>query len=863
MTDGSGESYGTGLQELDSLIGGLQPGDNVVWQIDRLEQYATFCRPYCQNALASNTPVFYFRFARHEAIIEPTEGVQLIQLAPQAGFEAFIDAIHNVVDSQRRACYIFDCLSDLAADWFSDLMLGNFFVLTCPRILRAGHLAYFALLRNRHSNRATVPIRNTTQLFMDVYLHRDSVYLRPLKAKEREASGVAMVHRWTPGRFQDVTDSCTIADILAAATRSPLESALHPLDVWHQTFLLAKEYDRSPGPHDSAPPEELYEQLLRMLVSRDPRMLDLVRPWFTMADLQAIGRRTIGSGLIGGKTVGMLLARAILSRNSPRLNEVLETHDSFYVASDVFYTYLVHNGCWHIRRILNRRDLHPIPESDVARARMRTGSFPDEIMQQFGEMLDYFGQSPIIVRSSSLLEDDFGNSFAGKYDSVFCANQGSHQQRLDALIDAVRTIYASTLSDEALQYRARRGLLDRDEQMALLIQRVSGSRYGRYFVPQFAGVAYSFNPYAWSSYIDPKAGVVRLVFGLGTRAVDRTDDDYTRIAALNAPARVPDADDQGRPRATQQKVDVIDLVNNENTTVPFQELAAVCADMPGPAVLRSRSPQSRIAGGPPPKAQLDLNPLLLRTEFAACMREAMAVLHEAYAHPVDVEFAVNFQTESDFKIHLLQCRPFHYRGDAPVVEFPEDIPHERLIMHGMGPIIGHSRAERIDTVIWIDAHAYRDMPIPDRYTLARALGTILRARTRDGATLLIGPGRWGTSTPSMGVPVSFAEINTVSVLVELILPQEHLMPDLSLGTHFFSEMVEAEMLYVAQKASEEGLKLSFEPLHPWRVSLDSYGEDVARFADVLHLAETSGQVRLIADAAEQRIVCYCDPTGAR
>jgi hypothetical protein len=258
-----------------------------------------------------------------------------------------------------------------------------------------------------------------------------------------------------------------------------------------------------------------------------------------------------------------------------------------------------------------------------------------------------------------------------------------------------------------------------------------------------------------------------------------------------------------------------------------------------------------------------LNPLVLQTDFAPRMREALAVLHEAYAHPVDIEFAVNFQSESDFKIHLLQCRPFHYRGNAPVVEFPENIPSEKMIMHGAGPIIGPSRAERMDAILWIDPHRYAELSTADRYALARALGKVLRTRGRDRATLLAGPGRWGTSTPSMGVPVSFAEINAVSVLVEMLLPQEHLMPDLSLGTHFFSEMVEAGMLYVAQADAEGGLQVNFDVLDPWRAPLRPYGEDVERFAGVLHIAETGGQVRVVADAAEQRIVCYCDPTDAR
>ena len=87
-------------------------------------------------------------------------------------------------------------------------------------------------------------------------------------------------------------------------------------------------------------------------------------------------------------------------------------------------------------------------------------------------MLEYFGQSPIIVRSSSILEDGFGNAFAGKYESVFCPNQGSLKERYDVFERAVKQVYASTVNPDAIEYRAERKLLDRDEQMALLVMRV-------------------------------------------------------------------------------------------------------------------------------------------------------------------------------------------------------------------------------------------------------------------------------------------------------------------------------------------------------------------------------------------------------
>ncbi len=288
----------------------------------------------------------------------------------------------------------------------------------------------------------------------------------------------------------------------------------------------------------------------------------------------------IGTGLIGGKAAGMLVARAVLTKSYPAWARRLEPHDSWFIGSDVFYTYLVANGCWRARRGQRRPDAF-LEGAEDARALVLAGRFPDYIERQFVTMLEYYGQSPIIVRSSSLLEDGFGNAFTGKYDSVFLPNHGSPAERLAELVGAVKAVYASSMSEEALRYRERRGLLDRDEQMAILVQRVSGAVRGRLFFPELAGVALSYNPYVWDASIDPQAGVVRLVFGLGTRAVERSDDDYTRIIALNAPTLRPQGGPAGDPvEHAQRRVDVLDSESRRFVSARIDDVLAEAGDFP-------------------------------------------------------------------------------------------------------------------------------------------------------------------------------------------------------------------------------------------------------------------------------------------
>jgi phosphoenolpyruvate synthase/pyruvate phosphate dikinase len=162
----------------------------------------------------------------------------------------------------------------------------------------------------------------------------------------------------------------------------------------------------------------------------------------------------------------------------------------------------------------------------------QAGEFPPDILDRLTAILEKVEKQPMIVRSSSQLEDNFGTSFAGKYDSVFLPNQGSLDQNLKDLTRAIATIYASTLNPNALLYRRARGLQDYDERMAVLIQEVQGNRFGKYYFPHGAGVAFSRNTYRWAPQIRAEDGFVRLVWGLGTRAVDRVGNDYPRVIAL-------------------------------------------------------------------------------------------------------------------------------------------------------------------------------------------------------------------------------------------------------------------------------------------------------------------------------------------
>ncbi len=865
------ERLSTGLPGFDKVIKQVLPGDNIVWQVDSLDDFRPFVEPYCKNAIGSGWELVYFRFAKHKPFITKEAGANVIELDPEQGFETFTTKVHSVINQFGKGhYYLFDCLSELATAWCNDRMLGNFFMQVCPYLYYAQTVTTFALLRNYHSYHAARPILETAQIVSNVYQYKGNIYIHPLKVDGRYSTTMNMIHLWKGDDFLPVRDSGAITEILSNVGGLELDVANERLGFWARTFHEAEQLlnDHDKGLCTDEDLDKRFGQLVRMVISRDERILKMARKYFTLADIIKIRKRMIGTGLTGGKSVGMLLARAILEKTDSRFKQLLEPHDSFFIGSDVFYTYLVRNKIWWIRQ-KQRTSKNFLDGAAEGRQRILQGEFPEYIIKQFSDVLDYFGQSPIIVRSSSLLEDNYGNAFAGKYESFFCTNQGTRQQRLAEFTDAVRKIYASSMSEDALMYRAKWGLLEKDEPMGLLVQRVSGAPHGRYFFPQAAGVALSFNPYAWSEHIDPKAGMMRLVFGLGTRAVERNDEDYARIIALNAPARRPETNiDQAR-KYTQQKVDCIDLEAREFVSKPFAEV--VSAGGNGNLLLelfasRDREMEKRAAQLGQKEIfswAITFEKLLTKTDFAKDMREMLRIIEDVYGVPVDIEFTVNFLSETEHRINLLQCRPLEMKGGPAIIDPTTTIKTQDLIIEAWGPVIGQSRQETVEQIIYVVPDEYLKLKISDRYELARLIGKLSHIDSEKGKTImLLGPGRWGTSTPSLGVPVSYPEINTISILVEIVLLNKEMSADVSLGTHFFNDLIESDTLYLGLLPHRQNNKIKTAFFENSPNALTEIFPGTQQWTNVLKVIDPAKAcqgrtLNLYANAIEQKFTCYC------
>jgi len=840
----------TGIRGFDQVIDDLRLGDNVVWQVDSISDYREMVGLYAARALSDHRNIIYFRFGSHAPLITSNPDIKTYNVDPSAGFESFANTVHNLIAQEgRRAFYIFDCLSNLLEHWHSDLIIGDFFKVTCPYLYELDTIAYFAIFRNVHTFSTIAGIRETTQLLLDLYKLNGNCYIHPLRVWQRYSPTMFFPHQIIGQQAIGITASAEAAELFSNISRGEDRP-----DHWITIFSKAKEVLGM----GSEQQEKTKNLLLAMLMGTEERMQRLCQKYFTLKDILAIASREIGSGHIGGKSVGMLVARKILEvEDKERFMPYLEAHDSFYIGADVFYTYIVQNGWWRLRT------RQKTPEGFFSMApdlkeKLLHGSFPVNIQEQFVRMLEYFGQSPLIVRSSSLLEDNFGNAFAGKYESVFCANQGTPGERYAAFSKAVRIVYASTMNPDALSYRMNRGLAERDEQMAILVQRVSGDYHQDAYFPHIAGVGNSSNLYVWDESVDMDAGMLRLVFGLGTRAVDRTVGDYAKIVTLDDPTRIPLMNYEDLKKFSQHDVDVISLSENKLTSRYFEDVLShdiktdknlfISHDYEAERRLRERGRKSAKA-----PLLLDFHQLLHATEFPLLMKEILSKLADIYAYPVDIEFTGNFTKDRRFKVNLLQCRPLQTRGlgmaiKMPVLEDPDD-----CFFSTKGSFMGGNMRLPIEYVVYVHPKTYLARSEQGKYEVARQIG-IINGALRGKSVILMGPGRWGTTTPALGVPIHFSEISNMAIVCEVASKETGLMPEVSYGSHFFQDLVETGIFYVAIFDGEKDVVFHPERVLNEKNLLSEIVPECADFSDVIHIAGTGG-MEIYSDIVSQSLLC--------
>ncbi len=843
----------SGIPAMDQALDNIRLGDNVVLQVSKIEEFRFFVEPYVRQAKADGRDLIYFRFAGHAPLVKE-EDAECYCLDPGEGFEQFTVKVHRIIEQKgREAFYVFDCLSELQEVWAADLMMGNFFRVTCPFLFQLDTVAMFPLLRGNHSYEAVARIQETTQLFLDIYSDEENIYLHPVKVWNRYSATMFLPHRadYKTGEFRTLTDAVGMSRYYAVVGRY-LNEEDQNLDSWERYF---QKCSRERGRMDTP---ETYRRLCGMMMTKDEQISRMFEKFYQLEGYLRVKNRMIGTGKIGGKSCGMLLARSIVEKCLPDLSGRLEPHDSFFIGDHVFYTYLVYNGLWDLH-IEQKEASGYYRLSDRLSQGILNGVFPENIREQFWRMLEYFGQAPIIVRSSSILEDGFGNAFAGKYESVFCANQGSGEERLEKLEHAVRVVYASTLDPSALEYRASRGLDGVEEQMAILVQRVSGSLHGKYLFPSAAGVGYSYDTYGWSRNMDPEKGMLRMVLGLGTRAVDRTDRDYPRIIHIDQPEHTYLTTMDERVRFSQRRVDVIDLEKNCLAETSLEEIMACTPYWYHNLVLEHDYEVERRLYDQGKRRDVCFGTCrgyVKDPQFISDMGQILAALQREYAYPVDIEFTVNSNEKKEYVICLLQCRPLQTFSEQTRVEIPKADPEQELF-HVHNASMGIPQKKRIDQVIYIDPAAYYAYPYQRKGNVAALLTDLnLSSRGKGKNILLMAPGRIGTSSPELGIPVKFSGISHFCAIVEMDEEGSLYAPELSYGSHMFQDLVEAEIFYTALfhvTGEDERRRREFFQSHAKSLPLPAQFEELSHMVSLYDFSD--GRLMLYYDIRSGETLC--------
>jgi hypothetical protein len=513
-------------------------------------------------------------------------------------------------------------------------------------------------------------------------------------------------------------------------------------------------------------------------------------------------------GKLGGKSAGIFLSYNILKRvrASEQNSGFVRIPKTRYVLSDALHQFLNFN---ELNELIEQKykSIEQIREEYPNIVQIfKNSNFPPEITKGLSLALDDFGDKPIIVRSSSLLEDRVGAAFSGKYKSLFLANQGTREDRLIALLDAIAEVYASTFGPDPVEYRKERGLLDFHEEMAIIIQEVVGTKVGDYYLPAYAGVAFSTNEFRWSPRIRRDDGVIRIVPGLGTRAVDRLSDDFPILIAPGQPQLKVNLTTDEIIRYSPHRIDVINLRKNTFETVNITDLLREAGqEYPLVEQLVSVLDDDRIIRKPRLSLDFDVDQPVITFDglvgslsFPRGIKRVLDDLALQMKFPVDIEFACDGK---DF--YILQCRAQGQSAENRPAPIPKDIPGDEVLFTAR-KYIPNGQVSGITHAVYIDPEKYTALSsVRDLQNIGRIVGRLNKLLPKR-RFILIGPGRWGSRGDiRLGVSVTYSDINNTAMLIEVARRKGNYTPELSFGTHFFQDLVESGIRYLPLYPDED------------------------------------------------------------
>jgi hypothetical protein len=493
----------------------------------------------------------------------------------------------------------------------------------------------------------------------------------------------------------------------------------------------------------------------------------------------------IGSGAVGGKASGLIrisdvLAERLDARAFPAFDVAVPRLS--VVGTDMFDAFMARNDLWPVVR-------SDRPDDRIALA-FQQASLPVELLGDLRALVEQV-HSPLAVRSSSLLEDALLHPFAGVYATKMTPNnQPDADTRFRKLAEAIKYVYASTFFGEARSYVRAMDHAPDEEKMAVVIQEVVGRRHGDRFYPDVSGVGRSYNYYR-SGAARPEDGVVNLALGLGKTIVDggicwtysprmpRATPPFGSVREQLKQSQVEFwAVNMGRPPAYDPTVETEYLARCPLAEADYDGTLRCVA-----STYLAESDRLAIGVGMPGPRVVNFAPLLVLEEYPLndLLRRLLGICRDAIGEAVEIEFALTITkgAEPPVRFGFLQVRPMVVSHE--VVDVDLGRRDDPAVLASSDRVMGNGVVSSISDIVYVKPEGFEARFTPDIADELAVINRTLAAEHRP--YLLIGFGRWGSSDPWLGIPVSWGHIGGARAIVEATLPVMDV--ELSQGSHFF------------------------------------------------------------------------------
>ena len=507
----------------------------------------------------------------------------------------------------------------------------------------------------------------------------------------------------------------------------------------------------------------------------------------------------VGEGSLGGKARGLAFLNSMVYKHGLARkydNVKISIPRTVVIATDYFDRFILEN------------DLQYVIDSDISDEEILSefvaARLPEELMDQLRVYVETV-RSPLAVRSSSKLEDSSYQPFAGVYSTYMIPLVENRNQMLRMLGKAIKSVYASVFYSGSRTYIQTTANLLSEEKMAVVVQSICGSEHDGLYYPMLSGVARSVNFYPLGNE-KPEDGIVDLAFGLGKTVVDggnslRFSPKYPKkILQLSEP-KLALRDTQKMMYALDLRPGAFKISVNEGINLAHSPVADILPGFSHPEIVASTfsTENNRMLPGITAKGPrvISFDAILKYNRFplAQIIRDLLDLCKEALMCDVEMEFAADMDyrhKDNALVLKLLQVRPVGEYGNDAKVSIADAEKNMQKVLVKSSKALGSGQIENITHIIHVPSDTFDSAKTIDMAKEIAKLNSIVR--NEGGSYLLIGPGRWGSSDPWLGIPVLWSDISEAKIIVESAIPGYQIEP--SQGTHFFQNITSLGVGYL-------------------------------------------------------------------